>query len=527
MANHPEPPPNGFLTWKTYRGLLLAAIVVLALSIRLTALASDDIWGDELGSVLAATGQTAILPYDPRTVTAEQYMLSTVPDLELHDGTFTPADCWRKNRLGNVIAATNQFDCGNGILHTVLLHFWIPWFGTSDASVRLPSLIFGCLTVLLGYWGFSQTFPSVNRVGALVAALLSGVQPSLCWASREARPYALAVFFSFLGTLLLIRALRKAEEYAYPPLLYLGYSLIAAATLLLHFLTVYIFLTHILFACMFIRDRKVWVRLAASGLLTAILVSTWMSLSGAFDFHHCMQVHDQIWKTRAEQGTFGKTATPQHLWEELRRTMISIGNLSWVPRSCAAYMFPIGMGIYLALGAYAWRKLPRFERRNLVLMVLLILSGSVFALVLSLNSGHTLPFLPRYGTFVLPYAALFIAAAMTCAAADKPRINLMCLVLLLVLCIHIGVPVPLGKFRIPIVACSLVLVLGLAIAWRAGPGLCLGQATIAFVALQVVVLALAADLPTGRRWRGHSELRPTIVPLRPEGSGKCTSWAIG
>jgi len=84
----------------------------------------------------------------------------------------------------------------NPPLYYSLIHFWIQIFGDSEFSVRMPSVIFGVLSILLIYkTGRLMAGPEVGLLSALIVAL----NRFHIHFSQEARVYALLVFASTLS----------------------------------------------------------------------------------------------------------------------------------------------------------------------------------------------------------------------------------------------------------------------------------------------------------------------------------------
>lgn len=89
-------------------------------------------------------------------------------------------------------------------LYFGLLWIWTKIFGISEIAVRIPSVIFGILTVWLTYLTGKKLF---NVKTGLVAALLLALNPLHVYYSQEARMYSLAAFAVTLSFWALINLL--------------------------------------------------------------------------------------------------------------------------------------------------------------------------------------------------------------------------------------------------------------------------------------------------------------------------------
>ena len=143
-------------------------------------------------------------------------------------------------------------------LYHLLLHFWM-LLGKSEVIIRIPSVLFGVLSVFLIY-------KTACRLGSknagLLAALFLAVSPYHIWYSQEARPYSLFIFLSSLLTLLWIR---KIWQF---------YSLLAVLLLYTHYFAPYILLSHL--AATFIFDKKSLKMLVFSLFLSLIAFLPWL-----------------------------------------------------------------------------------------------------------------------------------------------------------------------------------------------------------------------------------------------------------
>ena len=87
-------------------------------------------------------------------------------------------------------------------LFNVFLRIWSTFFGTGEFFLRLPSLIFGILTVLLSYILVKK---SLGKTFGLICALLMAINPFLIGYSVEARSYSFYGFITLLTFYLLIQ----------------------------------------------------------------------------------------------------------------------------------------------------------------------------------------------------------------------------------------------------------------------------------------------------------------------------------
>lgn len=92
-----------------------------------------------------------------------------------------------------------------GPLYFVILNFWTTLFGTSELALRMPSAIFGIISVLLTYRLGAALF---DRRTAIIAAFLSAVSLFQIFYSQEARPYSLLLLFSLLSFLSFVEVLQ-------------------------------------------------------------------------------------------------------------------------------------------------------------------------------------------------------------------------------------------------------------------------------------------------------------------------------
>ena len=93
-------------------------------------------------------------------------------------------------------------------LYYILMHYWIRLFGESEFSIRLPSLLFGILAIIMIYRLGSAIF---DREAALIGSLLLGLSVFHLAHSQDARSYSLAVLMSLASMYYFLRVLVRQD----------------------------------------------------------------------------------------------------------------------------------------------------------------------------------------------------------------------------------------------------------------------------------------------------------------------------
>ena len=107
--------------------------------------------------------------------------------------------------LTQLYAMLHHVDAVLGIYYGVI-HLWMGVFGDSATAMRLPSVIaMTGAAAVVGLTGRRLGGTGAGLAGGLVFALI----PSTSRFAQEARPYAFAVFFAALATLLLLHAVER------------------------------------------------------------------------------------------------------------------------------------------------------------------------------------------------------------------------------------------------------------------------------------------------------------------------------
>ncbi len=85
---------------------------------------------------------------------------------------------------------------GSPPLYYLLLHVWMSIFGSSESATHALSLVFGLLSIPVGWWVASSLF---GRRAGLIAAVLFALNPFLTAYSQETRMYTLMALLGLLA----------------------------------------------------------------------------------------------------------------------------------------------------------------------------------------------------------------------------------------------------------------------------------------------------------------------------------------
>ena len=111
----------------------------------------------------------------------------------------------------------------------VLMFFWTKIFGTSLLSIRLPSVIFGMLSIILIY---ALCVSTEDKLTGIIAAGMLALNGHHIFWSQEAKFYSMACFLGILSMVLLIKIFKSNKKKKLVKCLYAVVTLTGLATVI-------------------------------------------------------------------------------------------------------------------------------------------------------------------------------------------------------------------------------------------------------------------------------------------------------
>jgi len=139
-------------------------------------------------------------------------------------------------------------DYGNPPFYFLCLNHWMRLFGNSEFVIRLPSVIFGALSILLLYFFANLLF---NKKVALLSAFIFSINPFYIYLSQQARMYSLFTLFSLLSLFYFFKILKEGRKTNM--ILYLVSNTLNLYT---HYFAIFVLLVECLYFTLFHKDFK-------------------------------------------------------------------------------------------------------------------------------------------------------------------------------------------------------------------------------------------------------------------------------
>lgn len=149
-------------------------------------------------------------------------------------------------------------------LYYLLLKFWTQMFGSSEVSLRFPSILFGVATIYLVYL-MAVNFLKGRKLGILAALLLATSQFHIYY-SQEARMYSMAAFFAALSVYTFMRQTEFENKIKY----WIIFSLSITALVATDYMPVFLLPVFFVYSIIAKKGYKWWLKLILS--FTPLLV---------------------------------------------------------------------------------------------------------------------------------------------------------------------------------------------------------------------------------------------------------------
>lgn len=121
----------------------------------------------------------------------------------------------------------------------ILLEFFIKILGISEFTLRLPSVIFSYLSIILLFFFAKELF---NKKIAIIASLLMGFSPFHLWYAQEARSYSTLLFLGVLSNFFLWKALKNGKNN-----LWLFFASTSLAGIYTHYFYLFLFFAQVFY----------------------------------------------------------------------------------------------------------------------------------------------------------------------------------------------------------------------------------------------------------------------------------------
>jgi hypothetical protein len=377
--------------FKTNAKLILFGIVLLAFSLRFYKIGEHGLAGDEKYSLFVSQFVT----YEGNN----QHDSVRKPN----DPYFTPKEFWSEKSLPDFYDSIARLDTGNGALYTYSLHFWTKLFGLSDKSLRMPSLLFNLLTIILLYFFVKKHFLSENL--ALLASFLAAISPFYIAYSQVARNYCVNMFFALLVTDLLLKIIASEEKNKKPLGLYFAYGFCVLACEMCHFSTFPLFFIHAVFVLIYFRKIRGYIGLSLAMLIPLLGVGLWLNSDGGMWVFDYIKNSTKAYNLMALQNPddYLNVVNMKNVFKQLRHVisadfLLIDGYPSWAMQHKKIYAI-IVVSSFLSLFIFIQKTVVMVDKQQKKLRVFLLLLAffPLMAMVaFAYQDGNTFRIMPRY-----------------------------------------------------------------------------------------------------------------------------------
>ena len=307
-------------------------------------------------------------------------------------------DLW----FDEVLCAFQRFDLKNILngrildsnppLYFIILHFFTPQ-KASEFILRLPSAIFGTLTVLALY-GFAKRF--FDGKTALISGFLLAISPFHIYYSQEVKMYSLFILFSFLSVSFLILSIREDKYFFWA-----GFIISSTLNLYTHYYAILVTSVEIITFIIAILGsgrspdlpftKKTIKNCIASNVLILLFFSPWIPI----------MLREHFFKTAGFVTTWIPKPTLKTFFYTFKNFAVGFSSTRW-NYLIAAIIF----GFLLILGFFELY-------RKKVLFFFIVPFFFIPILTLFLVSQYRPIYLDRYLSFLIPVFCLIVSLGMS------------------------------------------------------------------------------------------------------------------
>jgi uncharacterized membrane protein len=359
------------------------------------------------------------------------------PNLQLQENipdTISHSAIVQQKTWENVAEATIQ-DSGNAIGYQLMLYYWSKLFGDTNFALRMFSAIFGILTVILGYYFCRQLF---NKRTATIGGILLCLHPVLIEYSQMARTYSLATFFILLTTYSIYQiSVAKKHVWLHIPLYVISLNL----SLFSHYVTLYIFIAHILLVAFFHSHKKALVQYAIMAIFSFGIFSIWL-FNGGYEGKKIINIERSMWQhnvaVNGEEPEVVTSASDTFYQVVMNFVRIFGNDLDTEVRNYGYYLLLL---VPFAIVFFVFLKVRKSEFFRPVMFVTFPLALYVVMIIaMVIRTQHTIPFDIRYATFVIPFACMLLAFGFDRMIEwnDKLKVPAYALIVVVILVMVVG-----------------------------------------------------------------------------------------
>ncbi len=189
------------------------------------------------------------------------YSLST-PSFSSDD--IKSLETFKRVGVGNIIQ--DAINRAQPPFYFIILHYWTLLAGFSEFPLRLPTAIFGVLSVFVLFKLASLIFDNKT---ALIGALLMAVNPEHFFLSFALKQYILTVLLALLSIYLLLKALQERRT-----IYWIAFGISNIALFCTHYSAILVVLTEIIFVAIAYRKYKYTIQFLSATVVICLLVVT-------------------------------------------------------------------------------------------------------------------------------------------------------------------------------------------------------------------------------------------------------------